>query len=122
MCTSYKKNEFSEVLRGIIKNNQNTHHFCNITNYYATKKFENLSYFHQHGARTGQNCDLSYRFSTCGSALEVMVGAARYFGIENIYLFGCDYLYDRPQLGHFYADYMPFVGEPMPEYLQKMNN
>ena len=49
-----------------------------------------------------------------------MVGAARYMGVKTIYLFGCDYLYDRPQLGHFYADYVPFIGDPMPEYLQKM--
>lgn len=115
-----QKNEFSEVLRSIIQDNPNTHHFCNITNYYASRKFENLSYFHHYGARSGKGYDLSSHFSTCGSALEVMIGAARYMGIENVYLFGCDYLYDRPQLGHFYADYVPFTGEPMPEYLQKM--
>jgi hypothetical protein len=116
----FQKNEFSEILQGIIQNNPKTHNFCNITNYYAVRKFENLSYFHHYGARTGQSYDLAYHFSTCGSALEVMVGAARFMGVQNIYLFGCDYLYDRPQLGHFYADYVPFIGEPMPEYLQKM--
>ena len=114
-----QKNEFASVLKEIIFEQKEIHSFCNVTNCYALKKFKNVSYFHHYGARKGNSSDLTSEFSVSGSALEIMLGISKFMGIKKCFLFGCDYLYDVPLLGHFYADYVPFAGSRMDEYRQR---
>lgn len=114
-----QKNEFGSILKGAALSADKTHTFCNVTNCYAIGNKKNVSFFHHYGERDGDSFDLASKFSTSGSALEIMIGAARFMGVKKCYLFGCDYLYDRPMLGHFYSDYEPFYGEPMLEYRKR---
>jgi hypothetical protein len=118
----FQINEFRNILRDTIRKNPNTHHFCNVTNYYALKQLQNVSYFHHYGDRFSESFDLASKFSTCGSALEIMIGAARYTGVEKFVLFGCDYLYDKALLGHFYSDYKPYAGDALPDYINRFRD
>jgi len=51
-----------------------------------------------------RNSDLSYKFGFGSSALNAMIGVAKYMGIKKVYLIGCDNVYMPNTFGHFYSE------------------
>jgi hypothetical protein len=50
-----------------------------------------------------RNSDLSHKFAFGGSALNAMIGVAKYMGIKKVYLLGCDNTFMPSTFGHFYS-------------------
>ena len=77
-------------------------------------------YYYHFGDRVSESHDLALNFSQASGALDIMLGAAKYFGFRKAVLIGCDYLGAPPVMGHFYADYKPYSGEYLEDYCERV--
>lgn len=117
----FQKNRIKKIFADIVAKNQNIQFFVNLTNFYSSIcRNKNVNYFHHLGDKTSNSYDLGGRFASCGGALDIMLGMAKYFGFSKAILVGCDYLGSPPVMGHFYADSEPFVGTYMVEYCARI--
>jgi len=117
----FQKNRVKPVFAKIFKDNRHVNIFTNITNFYSTLcRRKNIYYYYHFGDRLSNSYDLSGNFSQASGALDIMLGAAKYFGFKKAILLGCDYLGSPPVMGHFYADYKPYSGEYLEEYCERV--
>lgn len=110
-----------KLIRKFISSNPDVTFFTTITNSFAfLKRPVNVRYWHHFGQKNSSSVDLAGIFSTGASALEQMIGVARYMGFSKALLLGCDYLGTPKMQGHFYANKDPIFGEDDPEYCKRV--
>lgn len=117
----FQKNKIRRIFADIIAKNPHVQFFVNVTNFYSPIcRNKNISYFHHFGDKVSKSQDLAGNFAVSDGALEIMLGMAKYFGFSKAILIGCDYLGSPPMMGHFYADYKPFLGTYLSEYCARV--
>lgn len=117
----FQKNKIKNIFADIIAHHPDVQFFVNLTNFYSPLcRGKNINFFHHFGDKTSKSNNLAGNFSACGGALDIMLGMAKYFGFSKAILIGCDYLGSPPMMGHFYADYKPFLGSYLSEYCARV--
>lgn len=101
---SFIWNVIGKIHKKIIKQNDDVTFFHSLTNYYSYfKNPKNLNFFYNFNKKKCDSFDLDHDFNYTGSALEIMIGTAKFMGVKDLFLLGCDYLGDPIGYGHFYA-------------------
>ena len=104
MQNNFVTNTIGKIHKKIINQNKDVIFFHSLTNYYSyLRKPKNLFFFHNINQKKELSHNLASDFNYNSSALEIMIGLAKYIGIKKIYLLGCDYLGDPIGYGHFYS-------------------
>ncbi|CAM8381156.1 hypothetical protein [Candidatus Methylopumilus planktonicus] len=115
------KNKLLPIFKRYALNNFNVTLITSLTNLYSFFWHSNkIIYFHHFGKKSNLSYDLSENFTSCGGSLDIMIGAARYFGFSKAILLGCDYLGSPKLEGHFYGNNAPFVGMDDPSYCSRI--
>ena len=97
-------NYIGKITKKIIRDNPTVIFFHNLTNYYSYfKKPKNLNFYYNLSRKNNLSYDLSNDFQYDKSALEIMIGTAKYMGFSEAILLGCDYLGHPIGYGHFYS-------------------
>jgi hypothetical protein len=107
-----QKNPIRRIFRKLIAENKHINFLPSITNSLAYfSKPSNVHYWHHFGLKDFSSNDLAGKFSTCSTALDNMIGLARYLGFSKALLLGCDYMCNPKMEGHFYANKVPVFGK-----------
>lgn len=117
-----RQNYLLPILKKIASENPDTTLISSLTHFYSFfKKVRHVVYFHHFGKKQSLSSDLAGEFNSCSGSLDIMLGAARYFGFSKVILLGCDYLGSPKLEGHFYADREPSVGVDDPSYAARIS-
>jgi len=100
----YQLNLFGKIFK-IANKNSKAIIFTNLSNIFG---FFGKKYYFFYGFGETElsirNSDLSHKFAFGGSALNAMIGVAKYMGIKKVYLIGCDNTFMPNTFGHFYSE------------------
>lgn len=116
------KNQLLPLFKSYAEKNPDVTLITSLTNWYSFfRRPKNIIYFHHFGDKSSLSFDLSQNFTTCSGALDIMIGAAKYFGFSKAIILGCDYLGSPKLEGHFYGESAPYVGVDDPGYASRIS-
>jgi len=114
-------NSLMPIFKKIIKDNNKTQFFINLTDKYSfLNPPKNINFIYHCGNTNSNSYDMSGEFSTVTGGLDFMLGIAKYLGFSKVVLLGCDYLGLPCLEGHFYSSNKPFIGEYKVDYIKRI--